>query len=268
MRTWSGGGWRLICLCMAVSLCLSALAAGADEAGAKGREIVTKWGQSVIKVRVVAKIRVAMEGREVSEEEDTDEATATIIDPSGLAVCSLSEADPAHVADLMAQERDFKWEAEITDLKMRLADGRELPAKIVLRDKDLDLAFVRPTEALAEPVPAVDLSSSAQPEVLDEVVVLARLGEVVNRATAASYDRIQAIVDKPRKLYVPGIATMAGGLGRPVFVPDGKVVGILILRSMSAAASAAASGSGMNSTMLPVILPAADVLEVAKQAPK
>ena len=35
-------------------------------------------------------------------------------------------------------------ETEVNDIKILLEDGAEVPAEIVLRDKDLDLAFIRP----------------------------------------------------------------------------------------------------------------------------
>src|SRR2546422_4160959 len=41
----------------------------------------------------------------------------------------------------------------------RSDDGTEIPAEIVLRDRDLDLAFIRPKTKPANPMPAVDLRS-------------------------------------------------------------------------------------------------------------
>jgi hypothetical protein len=256
--------FSLVLVCFVWSVGCAVAPARGDESAGLGREIADRVGDSVVTVRVVAKMRVAMEGREMSEEESTDEVTATVIDPSGVAVCSLSETDPSHMMAMMMDDPDMKWEAEITDLKMRLADGQEIQAEIVLRDKDLDLAFVRPVERPAAPLPAVDLAASTQPELLEEILVLSRLGEVANRSLAAYLDRILAVVRRPRTLYVPGPAAMSGGLGRPVFTLDGKAVGILVMRSMPGAAG---SGHGGRPMMLPVIVPAADVLETAKQIP-
>jgi hypothetical protein len=58
-------------------------------------------------------------------------------------------------------------------------------------------------------------------------------------------------------------------MGTPAFLGNGKVVGLLTLRQIDAGrASMMAGFSGMESMgLLPVILPAEDVLEIAKQAP-
>jgi len=237
--------------------------AGAQTAAEKGRVIVGKFSNAVISVRVVAKVRMAMEGRQMGEQENTSEITATVIDPSGLAVCALSEADPTQaIAAMTADEEGYKFEMDITDIKMRLADGKELPAKIVLRDKDLDLAFLRPDPAPAQPLTAVDLTASAKSDVLEEMVVLQRLGEVANRVPGAVLDQVEAVIQKPRLMYVPGMNGQSCELGAPVFTLDGKVIGILVYRF-----PATAGGGREDSNPLTVLLPAEDVLEGAKQAP-
>ena len=56
---------------------------------------------------------------------------------------------------LLAATNTFLTEArkrpELTNLRMRMADGKEVPAMVALRDTDLDLAFLRPVDALAAP---------------------------------------------------------------------------------------------------------------------
>ncbi len=236
----------------------------AQDTAALARDIGDKWSNAVVAVRVVAKMRVVVEGREMDESERVDQIRATVIDPSGLAVCSLSEVDPSRAMDLaMEEDPDYQFEAEITDVKILLAEGKEIPAKVILRDRDLDLAFIRPTEAPAEPMASVDLTQDTAPEVLDEVVVLGRLGDVGNRAPSVALDRVQSIVTKPRTFYITGINTWMAGLGCPVFSLDGKAVGVLVVRSIPGGGSGGFGGDSM-----PVVLPCDDILEVAKQAPK
>jgi hypothetical protein len=239
--------------------------ADAGDIGAQGREIMNKREKAVIGVKLTMKMRMAAEGKQYQEEESTREIRGTVVDPSGLVVCALSQADPTQMfAGFTGGQEGSNWQVDITAVKLRLADGKEIPAKIVLRDKDLDLAFVRPTEKLTEPLAAVDLADSSPVNVLDEVVVLERLGEVANRAAAATFDRIAAIIQKPRLLYVPGPMGQMSSLGCPVFTLDGKVVGVLVVRALSAAGGEV---SDEDMGMMAVILPAADALEVAKQAP-
>jgi len=123
----------------------------AEGTAARGREVLSKWGKAVVSVRLTMKMRMSAKGRQVEEEEGTQEIRATVIDPSGLAVCSLSEADPTQMFKAWGGEAEgYSWEVDITAVKLRLADGKEISGKIVLRDKDLDLAFIRPTEKQAE----------------------------------------------------------------------------------------------------------------------
>ena len=244
-------------------LALATAPAFSDQAALAGRDLIAKWADAVVTISVVAKTQVVSEG-ESYEEEETNEAIATIIDPSGLAVVSLSEVDPTHIWDAMMQEdSDMQFQAEVTSVKIRLPDGKELPSKVVLRDKDLDLAFLRPLEKLAAPLTALDLTNTSQPAILDEILILDRLGEIANRVPAISLDRIEAIVHKPRTFYIAGLYSVSTGApGCPVFSLDGKLIGITVLR-MIPAQSASSSDEGI----LDIILPAADVLETSKQAP-
>jgi S1-C subfamily serine protease len=255
---------RVVLTLLVLALCLGPAVAQVpmQTTAARGREIVAKFSNAVISVRLVAKVRMAMEGRQMEEQENTSEITATVIDPSGLTVCALSEADPTQaIAGMMADEEGYKFEMDLTDIKLRLADGKELPAKIVLRDKDLDLAFLRPDPAPAQPLTAVDLSASAKTDVLEEMLVLQRLGEVANRVPGAVLDQVEGVIQKPRLMYVPGMNGQSCSLGAPAFALDGKVIGILVNRFP------AVTGGREDNSPLTVLLPADDVLEGAKQAP-
>jgi hypothetical protein len=264
---------------MAVAACLAMAARTApavDEAVA-GREIINKWQNVIVTVKLIAKIRMVVEGKEMEKMENKVETVATVIDPSGLAVLSLTSISPGEAMNQMMQQfgrgseaAKLQVESETTDVKMRLSDGQEVPAQVVLRDKDLDMAFVRPKEKPAKAVPALDLTKEAKPQILDQIVTLSRLGKVGSWATSAALSRIQAIIEKPRTFYVPNSANPFGEMGTPVFSLDGKVVGVLLLRMAppeGGGGMAAMLGGTSGLGMLPVILPAADIREVAKQVP-
>src|SRR5688500_11377104 len=127
---------------------------------AAGREIVKKWQSAIVNVRVVLKMRVSVGGREMQSMDESVETVGTVIDPSGLTVLSLGALNPGAMMNKMigggsGQER-MEFGSEPSDVKLRLADGKELPARIVLRDEDLDLAFLRPTSKPDNPLVAID----------------------------------------------------------------------------------------------------------------
>jgi len=246
----------------------------AQDGRAAARDIVKKWQDAVVNVRVVLKMRMSVSGREMQASDDPVDTVGTVIDPSGLTVLSLGSLNPgAMMSKLMGAaggggQPQVEITSEPTDVKIRLSNGRELPAKIVLRDEDLDLAFLRPTTKPDTPLVAIDLSEAAKPALLDQVLVVSRLGRVGGWTAGAALHDISAIIEKPRTFYVLG-GTVAG-MGTPAFLMNGRIVGLLTLRQIEAGRASLASmiGGSEGMGMLGVILPAADVLEIARQAPE
>jgi len=236
----------------------------ADAVAEKGREIFTQNQHAVVTAQVVLKVSYTGASK---PSESRQEITGTVVDPSGLTVLALSAVDPSEMYQRMMadQASQPKLEIEVTDLKMLLADGTELPAEIVLRDKDLDLAYIRPKTKPASPMAAVDLSKSAPVQLLDEVITLTRLNSAAGRAYAASVERISAVVQKPRTFYIPDSTMTSTALGSPAFALDGKVVGLVVMRAVNAKGGASRN---VRENMTSIILPAEDILKGAKQAPE
>jgi S1-C subfamily serine protease len=179
-----------------------------------------------------------------------------------LTVLALSACDPTEMYRRISE--DNRVDIQVSDIKLLLHDGTELPAQIVLRDKDLDLAFIRPKTKPAKPMPAVDFSKSGTAEVLDPVITLNRLNRAANRAYAASSERISAIIQRPRTFYIPDSSMSTTTLGSPAFLMNGNILGIFVMRAVRTA-----GGSyNMRENMTSIILPAEDVLKAAKQAPE
>jgi S1-C subfamily serine protease len=248
----------------------------ADEGATAGRQILAKYQDAVVIVKLVVKQGMSFGGRDAKQEQKTS-TTGTVIDPSGLVVVSLSAVDPSTTLSTIygkamrsqSSGQEFKFESELMDVKIQTADGTETPAEVVLRDKDLDLAYIRPTEKLPKKISSIALAAEAKPAVLDQVIVINRLGNVANRAAAVSVGRIEAMVDKPRPFYVLGGASWAQALGAPVFSLDGKLLGVLLLRTSKSQedigiSSMFSGASGLG--IMPIIVPTADVLDGAKQA--
>src|SRR4029079_3865605 len=102
----------------------------------------------------------SMSGREMNASDDSSDTVGTVIDPSGLTVLSLGALHPGAmmnkiIVDTAQGNGDRpQLNSEPTDVKIRFPDGREVSARIVLRDEDLDLAFLMPPVKLDKPLVA------------------------------------------------------------------------------------------------------------------
>lgn len=233
----------------------------ADETADKARAVFNKNHEAIVTVEIVLKMSYSIPGRPSTPQERKLEITGTIIDPSGLTVVALSACDPADVYKrMMSGQSQYKIETEVSDVKLLLQDGTEVASEIVLRDKDLDLAYIRPKTKPSSPMTYVDLSKSGSAQVFDEVVALNRLRRAASRAYSGSLERICAVVQKPRTFYVPDSTMSATTMGSPAFLMNGEVLGMFVLRAVSP------DGDSADATA--IILPAEDILKGAKQAPE
>ncbi len=250
------------CFTAAVALLtvFSVSTAQADEAVDKARAIQAQNKAAVVTVQMVVKITWSMGGNS-NESEDKVEATGTVIGADGLTVLALSSTDPSSISKTMGSK--FKMDAELSDIKLLLQDNTEVPAEVVIRDVELDLAFVRPLKKPDAPMAFVDLNNNGDVQLLDRVVTINRLGRVANRVYSASFEYIDAVVEKPRRYYIPGNDPTSTSSGSPSFRLDGKIVGIFVLRAINAEAGS----GGRRDNVMPIILPAVDILEGVTQVP-
>jgi hypothetical protein len=244
----------------------------ADELAEKGRQVFQKHHRAVVTLQVGVKINVTMPGRPDQTNETRLDVTATIIDPSGLAVVSLAATDPGqmikNVMSSMSPAPDprVNVQSQLSDLRLVLEDGAELPAQVVSRDYDLDLAFVRPVTKPAKPLPSIDLADAGKAQLLDQVLSINRLGNAANKAYAAAAERIAAVVEQPRLFYVPENSVTTTSLGAPAFTLDGKMLGLFVMRSIKAPASTnAASSVSQKDNVTGIILPSAEILGASRQ---
>jgi S1-C subfamily serine protease len=262
-------------LCLVFLLPALCLVCVGDELAEKGREIFKQNQRAIVTVQLVLKSKFSMRGMGGQSNESKKDATGTVVDPSGLTILSLSGIEPGDMmqsffGDTGDDDPKFKMETELGDVKILLEDGAELPAEVVLRDKDLDLAFIRPKTKPATPMPSLDLANSGQAQVLDQVITLNRLGQAANRTFSASVERISAIVRTPRLFYIPDSTMTTTGLGCPAFTLDGKVLGIFVMRAVKTKGGGGMFGmfNFQADSLTTRILPADQILKAARQAPE
>ncbi len=246
---------RMRWLGVAVLGVLAMGAVAADETAQSGRAVMDAARPAVITVKAVISFS---DGQE--ENENKNEGNATVISPDGLAVLALSAVDPTA---LIESFRDMSegFSTKLNSLKMLAADGREIDAEVVLRDKDLDLAFIRPTAKPEQPFPFVNLETAGQPEMFDPVVVVGQLGAVAQRTHIGFLDRVEGVVEKPRRFYILGEHRARQVVCSPVFTLDNRFVGIGAFRAVNSGDD----DSGEN--ILAIVVPCDQIKELVAQVP-
>lgn len=256
-------------LMVAIALCTTAQGIE-DLTRQTARKLLKQHREAIVTLKFVITTKMVMGGREMNKTERKSEVTGTVIRESGLTVLSNFTINPMEAMQTQmmgamgGMDMKFEMKSDITDVKIVLADGTEIPADFVLRDKDLDLAFVKPKEKLDAPLPHVKIVRTEAPELLDETIVIGRLGREVKRVNSISLGYVQAIVKKPRSFYICDFMSGFASLGCPVFNANGETLGISVVRVSPLIGQA----MGMMGGMQPVVVPAGDLLEVAEQAEK
>lgn len=253
-------------LCAVATLAALPFASFSDEFAQKARAVFTKNKDAVVTVQLVVKSKLSMQGSPSRSSESRQEVTGAVVDPSGLAVVSLSSIDPGQMMQNLTSGDRIKMESELADLKILLPNGDEVPCEVLLRDNDLDLAFIKPKTKPQTPMSALDLAQAGAAEIGDPIVAINRLGNAAGRAHSIAAERISAIVQRPRLFYVPDANMTTSSLGCPCFTLDGKLLGVMVLRATKGASSAG-SFSTQNPNYTGIILPTADVQKIARQVP-
>jgi len=211
------------------------LMALSDADAAAGRAVGKQYADAIVGVELMATIDLSIGDRALPPREVRLEANGTVISPDGLTATSLIEIDPRRTAEaatrnltLPGAQRVKVGETAYHDVKLRLANGAEIPAKVVLTNADLDLAFITPEVDPAAPkreFVCVKLDNAAEPAILANYFVLSRASQSLKRVSEVHASTIEGVVeDDPHRLYLPnGFAT-----GCPMIDAQGKVLGLCL----------------------------------------
>lgn len=229
----------------------------AEADAAAGRALVKRYADAIVGIELVVTMKMKVGDREQPPREQRIEVNGTVISESGLTVTSLAMVDPQSTYEqLRASQPSSQVQlvgADFKEVKLRLADGTELPARFVLKDADLDLAFMAPeiaADGAKRTFPHVKLDSTAQGAVLGNYFVVGRESKALQRVPNVRMTQITAIVEKPRRIYLLTQQSM----GTPVMDAQGEILGISVQYFANGRPTAV------------VVMPAADIAEMARQA--
>ena len=255
------GAGKLAIFALVLLVLVAPGGAAADVGRDVARAAVARCAPALVTVRMTLKTRVVYDGREGQEYEGALEVQGTVIAPDGLTVVSDLTTHPE---SMYGGGSSAQVESEATEVKLVLRDGQELPARFVLRDPDLDLAFLTPIVPQA-PMPHVKLEKGAVPAPLDDLLLLGQLGPALGREVAAAPAPVRAVVKKPRTFLVPGLVDGLLAVGGPALDDRGRAIGLVVFRRMPGASRPQGFRDYLGSLQT-VVITAADVQEVAAQA--
>ena len=142
-------------------------------------ELVRRYADAIVGVELVVTVKVKMGDREMPPREQRIEVNGTVVTAEGLTVTSLAGVDPQVQFDAMRAAGMGSRGAELVgadfkEVKLRLADGQELPARFVLKDADLDLPLMAPAEpSVGRQSPPVALGEAVKGDLLGTVYSVA-----------------------------------------------------------------------------------------------
>ncbi len=214
---------------------------------------------STLFISAVVSIELTAGSNPTQKEEKKIEILGTVLSKEGLIVAPLSTLDLANAMDGRTVNTPngaitISAKSEITEVKIIMPDGTETDAKVALKDADLDLIFLKPDKE-ADNFTPINAKNSAPIQILDDIIVLGRVGKDLNREPMVITGEVTSVIKKPRmfgKITIPAV-------GLPVFNDQGKFLGIGINRLISK------SSGESNVTGSSVLLPAVDILESASQ---
>jgi S1-C subfamily serine protease len=253
---------------------LPALPLAAQTAGPDLAKVLAERAPAVVTVQVVVQIKMSGEmGSAIGEKQEFQtEASCVAIDPKGLVLCSNTLLGGYMSIVQRAMGGKVEMTATPTQIKVFVADDpKPLEAKLLVRDSDLDLAWLQVTAPEGRTFAYVDLARSATPKVGDPFVAVRRLDKYFDRTPTVYEGKIGGTIKKPRTLYVP-TSTVESAFGLPALTPTGEVLGILVLQLPDELSDEAGpfgrlgASARLQDMAHGFILPAADVVKATKRA--
>lgn len=235
-----------------------------DAEAVAGRSIFRKYADAVVVVKLSMILKITVGDRVMPPNETKVDINGTVIEPDGLTVTSLSAIDPRAMFDAVRSKMAPAGvpvelgQTELKGVRLQLADGTEVPAKVVWKDATRDLALLAPEGAAAagqRTFTWVNLNEAPEAAMLlGNYYHLSRLSEAMQRAPIMRPCTITGIIERPRRLLLVSTDWFADTLCCPVFDAQGRVLGICLRYMVDGVAKGI------------VVVPAADVAEIVGQA--
>jgi hypothetical protein len=221
---------------LAVILAPCARALPESEATA-GRLLARRYVDAIVGVKGSVFMKITIGLRSIPPTERKIDVSATVISASGLTLTSLSAVDPRELFESMRGQLNTGadplelGQTDFKNLRLRMTDGTEIPAKIVWKDSEHDLVLLSPDGAAAgnRTFSFVDLNQATDSaSLLGDYFHLSRAGEAFKRVLMVRPCTVIGIVERPRRLLLVTTDMFPDALGCPIFDSEGRVLGICL----------------------------------------
>ena len=222
---------RLSSATLAVILGSSMLQAAPEMDAAMANSIIEQHQDAIVEVRVVHKmtIRLIDGPEELAEmiaqqpaETSDQEAPGVMIHPSGLVAVAGVMLDPTMlISEVSAStplgELRIGLQGQLSEARILMADGREIPADVVMRDPETGLMFLKPSDQTEAGFPAVIPDpSGGHAAAFTRILALGRMSADFGREPAVILARTTGKIESRRNL--DRLATNDSGIiGLPLF---------------------------------------------------
>lgn len=231
------------------------------EEDASYKKAMDAGGASIVTIKFVLKVEGGGDMAGLNDQEM--EATGFLLDGKGLVVCSNIQMGGYY--SLMS--RGNGPTITPTDVKVLIGDDTEgKKAKVLTRDTELDLAWVKLDEESATELKHIDMEKGATATVGSKLLLVGHMAKFFDRALFVNEGKVNGVTEKPRKLLSPSKSLVSdrNDLGMPVFNTDGAVVGMVVLQLPDAESSESDTSGDLGGG--PMILPAAEIVKATKRA--
>jgi hypothetical protein len=229
------------------------------------RKVYAEYGGSVVSISAV--LRIDAPGAPRGPQERAINVSGTVVGPNGLTVVSATTLSPLSGMTEALEMSGVRPTTSVSQIKIRLANGTEVSARQVLTDEELDLTFLAPESDAGRPATMprpVIFARGVEAKLFETLIALAGTGELFDWRPVVGPAQVNGIVDAPRRMYLIS-RSFSNAPGTPVFLADGRPLGLTVVRREAASARA---GRGPQIQQAIVLLPADDLAELVERAQK
>ena len=200
-----------------------------------GRLIARHFGEAVVGVRGTVAMKVKIGDRVLPPMDKKFDVNCTVIGAGGVTVTYLSGVDQKVGFEFMRSQMNSAGgpvelvDTEFKKMWLRMADGSEIPARLLWKDAEHDLALFGPEVGAADGriFTFVDLTQAAESaSVLGNYYHLSRANEAFQHVGLIRASTVIGIIERPRRLLLVSTDMFPETLGCPVFDQEGRVLGI------------------------------------------